>query len=583
MRVSKRREAAAPPFDARAVDPEDAEDAGDAEDAEDAGDAGRDAPGPRTDVRIEEDAPYYVRNFLSLIRCVHERYADLLSTDEKALIGQLQVLDPNARRLFVRLICRKGPVFRCDRLDYPEIDVPGAIDSLAREKLLERRPELAFGELLELLTADELRGMLADLGASRMGRKAELIERLEDYALDVDLDAYVDWCAPSRREEMDLFRMLFFGNAEQSLTDFVLEELGIVRHERYSIDAAQRLFDDRESVEELARLYALDEESKDYIESGDVEALGELRDRLWDHHEHPELERKRSRILNRIGAYFERQKASDDAMTAYARSGLPPARERHARILVKLDDAPAALEMCQEILRNPHDEFEERFALEFGARIRGEKRQRPGTVPSRTLWLASVPVWPVEQIAAWQLENEGWCAHYVENHLLRALFGLAFWDVIFHPLKGVFHHPYQHGPADLFRTEFREARASLIETRLDEIATGEIEPILDTYDEKQGLANALVNWRHLDRDLVSRAIECIPGHHLAAIFDRLSRDLARYRSGFPDLLLLDPVGSRYKLVEVKGVGDRLQVHQRRWIDHFLKHHIPVEIVRVVWS
>ena len=35
--------------------------------------------------------------------------------------------------------------------------------------------------------------------------------------------------------------------------------------------------------------------------------------------------------------------------------------------------------------------------------------------------------------------------------------------------------------------------------------------------------------------------------------------------------------------EVKGVGDRLQVHQRRWMTHFMEHEIPAELMHIVWS
>lgn len=538
--------------------------------------------GSELEHHLEEDAPYYVRNFLSLIVCVYDRYADVLCCEERALIRNLCELDANARRLYVRLLCRKGPVFRCDRLDYGEIDVPAALEVLARLSLLERRPALPTETLLALFTVPELRTLLAEIGASRVGNKPELTQRLVEHAGIFPLDSHLDWCVLLRQEEMMLFRLLFFGNGEQDLTDFVLEDLGIVRHESYSIDPVQRLFDDRASVEELGVLYQLGEKSSSSIEEHDDTALRAVPDLLWERYEHPELERKRSRILNRIGRYFERQRSFDDALCAYARSRLPPARERRARILAKLDDAPAALSLCKEILAAPHDEFEGRFAMQFAARIKGEKIARGAALPTRRLYLAAAPAWPVEQVAAWQLENEGWSAYYVENQLLNALFGLAFWDVIFHPLKGVFHHPFQLGPSDLLRPQFRSNRSALVAARLEEIERGCVGRILDTFDEKHGLANAMVSWRHLERTVIEHALVCIPGAHLAAIFERLSRDLARHRSGFPDLLLLDAVNCRYRLVEVKGMGDRLQTHQRRWIDHFLEHGVPVELMQVVW-
>ncbi|MBT4075851.1 MAG: VRR-NUC domain-containing protein, partial [Gammaproteobacteria bacterium] len=99
---------------------------------------------------------------------------------------------------------------------------------------------------------------------------------------------------------------------------------------------------------------------------------------------------------------------------------------------------------------------------------------------------------------------------------------------------------------------------------------------------KQGLMNPLVDWNTLTLDIIQLALQRISYQHWLNIFKRILGDLRNNRSGFPDLILF-PADSGYKLIEVKGPGDRLQKNQQRWMSFFSIHDIPHELVRVSWS
>jgi hypothetical protein len=75
-------------------------------------------------------------------------------------------------------------------------------------------------------------------------------------------------------------------------------------------------------------------------------------------------------------------------------------------------------------------------------------------------------------------------------------------------------------------------------------------------------------------------LHCIPAAHLSSIFKRMLSDLERNSSGFPDLVQFYPNERRYRFIEVKGPGDRLQDHQRRWMKHFAEHEIPAAVCHV---
>jgi len=78
------------------------------------------------------------------------------------------------------------------------------------------------------------------------------------------------------------------------------------------------------------------------------------------------------------------------------------------------------------------------------------------------------------------------------------------------------------------------------------------------------------------------ALKCIPAVHLKKYFERILRDIPANRSGLPDLIQFWPQDKRYRLLEVKGPGDRLQDNQMRWINYCIEHQMPVAVTYVQW-
>lgn len=92
-----------------------------------------------------------------------------------------------------------------------------------------------------------------------------------------------------------------------------------------------------------------------------------------------------------------------------------------------------------------------------------------------------------------------------------------------------------------------------------------------------------MHWLALDESLLQLALACIPVAHLSLYFARLLDDLSENATGFPDLVQFFPAARTYKLIEVKGPGDRPQDNQRRWLKYFASHQLPVEVCQVTWA
>jgi hypothetical protein len=75
-------------------------------------------------------------------------------------------------------------------------------------------------------------------------------------------------------------------------------------------------------------------------------------------------------------------------------------------------------------------------------------------------------------------------------------------------------------------------------------------------------------------------LRCFPAAHLRLWFEWIVQDVVDNRAGFPDLVQFWPSENRYRMVEVKGPGDRLQDNQRGFLEFCTRHEMPVFVCQV---
>jgi len=336
-------------------------------------------------------------------------------------------------------------------------------------------------------------------------------------------------------------------------------------------------------IDTSLRLLALAQELEE--RRSDRQALLELREQMPSACAWPAVERRRARLLNRLARELERHSLLEQALALYTQSCREPSRERQARILGKQGKPQAALELCRQILEAPQTAQEQAFAAGFSLRLRrklGERLLPPAKPVFNETRLTLAPAGlPVELLASAHYQQEGQC-FYCENTLINALFGLTFWEAIFAPVAGAFFNRYQRGPLDLLSSDFYPARRHQLEQLLDAVQQpGWPGQIVARFADKQGINNHLVDWKSLSEHLLTLAMARIPREHLRAIFRRMLLDLKHHRSGFPDLILFPRHGG-YRMIEVKGPGDKLQENQKRWLAWFDSQQIPAEVCYISW-
>ena len=537
------------------------------------------------------DAPelYYLANFRKALDWLDTHHRDLMDDAELAFVANFLQLPLPSQALLVRLVMRKGVHFRASKLRYAEIgDIATAAGALLASGWLIEHAALTFDELGALLLKDELATHFADDLPGGSLKKSELLEHLR--ALHTEPRSLADWC-PRLNERLlslaigplcDRLRLMFFGNLAQDWSEFVLADLGIFRYEQVPITPGSRGFRSRQDVDDYLHLRLC----REAFEAGMT--VPEVLQQLGDFASaSAHINERHQRLLLQLAQHLERAGELDSALTLYRDTRALGSRQRQIRVLERLGQDAEALTLVEQVLEAPLNAEEAQLAERARTRLR--KRLGLPAAPKAAkldedrLDLRLPRAASVELAVAAHLAAPDAPVHYVENTLICGLFGLLCWEAIFAPLPGAFFHPFHTGPVDLHRADFHTRRSELFATCLARLDDGSYRDAMRrTHAEKFGIQSPFVFWELLDAERLEQALACLPPAHLAAWFRRLLADVRENRAGMPDLIQFWPREGRYRMIEVKGPGDRLQDNQKRWLAFCAEHGMPVSVCYVEW-
>lgn len=538
-----------------------------------------------------EDPLYYLQNFRQVLQWLGQRYADLLDPDETQFIQQFDSLPQASQALLVRMVMRKGVHFRAGKLNYLEIGCTrAAAEPLLRLGWIDEHCPLSFEALFALLQKGEILVAFKPWIDNPKGNKADWLEGLA--AQFPDSRSFATWC-PELPDTLyslnvmdlcDRLRLMFFGNLYQDWSEFVLADLGIYTYEKVDICAESRGLRSRDDVQGFLFLHACQQA----FEAGEpiTDVLTHIATLSTDN---PWLERRRAKLAFQLGQHCERLAELPLAAQIYRTCAYPGARARLIRVLERQEDYAQAMELASAAQQAPESPAELQHLLRVLPRLRRKlgapalPKVKPHEVSRLDLALPQ-PLESVETSVQMHLSTPEAPVHYVENGLINSLFGLLCWDAIFAPLPGSFFHPFQRGPVDLHSEDFHSRRAALFDACFEQLADERYKTtIRQRYVDKWGIQSPFVFWNLLTEDLLEQALACLPAAHLRHWFDRLLLDIRANRAGMPDLIQFWPAQNTYRMIEVKGPGDRLQDNQLRWLEFCAQHQMPVTVCYVRWA
>eukprot|EP01034_Spumella_vulgaris_P038994 gene38994-48156_t len=131
--------------------------------------------------RVLENEFYYLDNFHQVLQWIGERYDDLLNAEERAFLTQFPTLPRSSRALFVRMVMRKGLLFRASKLVYAEIGCAHeAARPLAELGWIDADPVLTLDQLFVLLQKPEIVRVFQLAGHEKSARKPEQLAALRE-------------------------------------------------------------------------------------------------------------------------------------------------------------------------------------------------------------------------------------------------------------------------------------------------------------------------------------------------------------------------------------------------------------------
>jgi hypothetical protein len=301
------------------------------------------------------------------------------------------------------------------------------------------------------------------------------------------------------------------------------------------------------------------------------------------------IDYRRQKVLFQLGREAERQQQTELALNLYQQSQHREAQLRALRIQEKHEPPEQVFQWASEAyarilqpeIRVGLQRIQQRCArkakLDYAAPTAIE-------IPFESVVLPKPEQSRVERAVITSLSDSDTELFHVENRLFTGLFALLFWPALFAPVRGAFFNPFQSGPADLYRPGFSEARSAWLDEGFAQLHSGAYrQTILQRLKQKQGVSCSLIHWPSLSPAMVEAALAVVPAAHLEAVFRHLLLDLRHHRRGLPDLIALNRTAGEYRLIEVKGPGDRLQDHQRLWLQAMLKQGMPVSVLNVRWD
>lgn len=539
-----------------------------------------------------DDPFYYLNNFQQVLAWLTQRYADVLSPEEQRFIDEFAAVPRPSQGLLVRMVMRKGLRFRHSKLNYSEIgDIATAVEPLLALGWVAEQAPVSLTGLFDVLLKPEILLCLGHLIERPKAKKTEWLQALGEQFNEPQ--PFHAWC-PQLEDRLysltimgicDRLRLMFFGNLYQDWSEFVLADLGIFTYETVAFSAESRGLRSRRDVDACVFLY----ECQQRLEAGEPpqDVVAQVNALELDN---PWLERRRGKLLFQIGQYGERIADFALALGIYRDCTYPGARLRMIRVLERIGEYDLALALSEEAARAPQDAAETQALLRIVPRLRRKLGGPPvprllaREVERLDLQLPRIdPTLSVEYHVQAHLHDEAAPVHYVENSLINSLFGLLCWPAIFAPLPGAFFHPFQRGPVDLLNEDFHARRADLFAACFAELDDGRYRhTIIRRYVEKWGIQSPFVFWGALSEELLNQALDCLPAEHLKHWFNRLLLDIKANRAGMPDLIQFWPQHKTYRMIEVKGPGDRLQDNQLRWLEFCHEHRMPVAVCYVQW-
>lgn len=537
---------------------------------------------------------YYLDNFNYLLSHVERLYGSILSELETGFISQFRSLSADSQCLYIRMTNRKGRFFRPSKLQYAEIkDTATAWRELQENEFIFSpaiQTEWDLYDLLRLFTVADLRGIMFEkaAGIKQLRRPELLLLIAETYSLPEAHEkvlAYEPVVEQGKLAELEMIRLFFFGHPYGDMSQFVVRDIGNARFETYDENLFKPQFRFYEEVQQLYLLHARYQELKKALVLDDADSIDRVVESLSFDRQLlcPAAENIVRKFIMKAGKWYERNNLPEKAGEIYSVYSLPETRERLVRVYLQQGKKPEAEAVLKAIAAEPETHSEWLFASDQLIKLSGAKHLLTTTSVLKESDCLEVPPPSNQKIEAHVLNcllGEGYEGAHTENYLWRSLFGLIFWEELYHQDRALIHQPLQRVPAELEDRRFLKDRYHSFELFASRFqAKPQLwQHVMSTYEQKYDIVNPWVNFHESLPGLLARLFHFLTLDQMLAVSLEIARNPLDNCTGFPDLFVWKE--DEYHFWEIKSPNDHLSAHQVFWINFMAERGIKAEVMRV---
>ena len=531
---------------------------------------------------------YYHGHFVEMLDFVSEQYAHVLLEEHVAFISDFRTLSREAQCLYVRLANRKGRLFARNKLRYPELgNLEPLLQALLSAGWVGTPHSLHFDEVLGFLTRSEIYGVMTPRfpGISRSFKKAELTQFVrtnmdpDEFVAALDTDRIL---VQRRADAVRYLLFLYFGRVRNSLSQFTMRDLGLVRTQNLR-ESYEPRFNERE--EALEHYYFATRLKR--LHKAPADELARLADEMteWPEPNFPGGARLRDELAYKLGRQAEKNGDIDVALATYQSGDSTDCTERMVRLMLTNGRRGEAQHFLEQCLDTPRSDEEWLFARDLYERKFNKKRTSDVTDALRAAEVVDIDEsksGAPERAVVEYFATRGLDAWRTENLVWRTLFGLLFWDELFVGDDTSTHSPFEFLPASLTNGSFYKEQRQRIEEKLallDEPAEAKRQ-LLRVATQHFGAPNGIFRWRWGVNDAVFALLEHGNTAAITRMLRRFCEDYRGSRYGYPDVMVVDELGLRF--VEVKTEGDQLRRNQLLRLEQLRDAGFKADVLRVRW-
>ncbi len=532
---------------------------------------------------------YYHEHFLEMLNFVAQHYAHVLLESHLQYLREFRELPRDAQCLYVRLVNRKGRMFAANRLRYPELGDTAQLIGILRERGWAEAPtEKHYREVLSFLTRSEIYDVLLPryAGLSRSLKKADLLAFAQKHVAPGDFMTALNTerlFVQARHDATRYLMFLYFGRVKESLSQFTMRDMGLVRTSSFQEVYEPRFSDRSEALENYYFAVRLRR-----LQKADAAALVDLSEECaqWPDANFTGSARLRDELAYQLGRKAERAKDPERALRVYRCGESAECSERIIRLLLASGARDEARQYLERCLDNPRSDAEWLAANDIYERKFGGKRTSTLTDVLRageTLYIDESRSGSPERAAIELLESQGKVAFRTENLLWRTLFGLTFWNELFVDQNATSHSPFELLPASLANGSFYEQNRDRVESTLalfsNDPATIK-RRLLQTGTTYYGTPNGVFRWRRSMSDALFALLDHADRRAVATILRLFCQDYPNVRYGYPDLMVVEKDHVRF--VEIKTEGDQLRRNQLLRLKQLRDAGFRADVARIEW-